>query len=116
MEMTLLGRIQTVSQAALNKGALSPLQTQLTNLPAITSQVNEDIVVSPPFQIRLLQKDKKPRAKGDFNAKAPPKNNPFLPYDPALYVQHLPPSHVLLLNKVNIKILSSLVNRCSFRQ
>jgi sulfate adenylyltransferase (ADP) / ATP adenylyltransferase len=30
---------------------------------------------------------------------APPAANPFLPYDPAMLVQTLPPDHVALLNK-----------------
>lgn len=31
-----------------------------------------------------------------------PDNDPFLPYDEALWVQHLSPSHTLLLNKFNV--------------
>lgn len=30
------------------------------------------------------------------------KNNPFLPYEEALWVRHLSPTHTLLLNKFNV--------------
>lgn len=102
----MLSRIRTVTESALNVGSLTPLETQVTDL------AGNGQTCSPSFQIRLLRKDKKPRGKNFSNTA--PKKNPFLPYDPALYVEHLPPSHVLLLNKYPVVAHHTLIVTSAF--
>jgi ATP adenylyltransferase len=71
--------------AALESGALEPIRTELHEI--------EDGGVR--FAVRLaLGLDHKPRP-----AARPSGANPFLPWDPALYVGELGPDHVCLLNK-----------------
>ncbi len=38
--------------------------------------------------------------QGGPSSSKPPPRNPFLPYEEALWVEHLSPTHTLLLNKV----------------
>lgn len=91
----MLARIRAVSEAALESGSLKPLDTEQTLLPGNGR--------SPPFLLRLLRKHEKPHLPLDKNNNTndnEKKNkNPFLPYDPTLYVADIPPAHVLLLNK-----------------
>lgn len=54
-------------------------------------------------------------AGGDAKPKAPPPANPFLPYDPRLFVSNLSPTHCLLLNKFDVVPLHSLVVTREFR-
>jgi ATP adenylyltransferase len=51
-----------------------------------------------PFQVRILES----LARKE-KAKTPPLNaNPFLPYDPDLFVAPISPTHIALLNKFNV--------------
>jgi len=84
-----------VSAAALEAGALLPIET--------THEEVEDRGV--PFVVRvvdnLARKDRERKAilVGDKSVQP---DNPFLPYDGSLYVGHLAPAHVVLLNKFNV--------------
>lgn len=90
----MFARIRTITNSALEHGSLVPLETKLTRIPG-----ND---LTPPFEIRLLSKHKKPRNKNMSYRQNSPETNPFLPYDQSLYVQHVSPSHVILLNKFPI--------------
>ncbi|OED41391.1 hypothetical protein ACH42_14070 [Endozoicomonas sp. (ex Bugula neritina AB1)] len=89
----LLKELNSVREKAVSSGDLKPVATTL--------YVVEQGGI--PYQIRLLNT---PREKpSGFNAafdatKARP--NPFLPYEDALYVGHLPTGHVILLNKYSV--------------
>src|SRR5262245_34639093 len=51
-----------------------------------------------PFQVRILQ-----ALVSKERAKATPSNlDPFLPYDPELFVAPISPTHIALLNKYNV--------------
>ncbi len=90
MTLTLAEQVTAVTRTALASGALVPFE--------VSGNAVDDAAL--PWRIEwassLARKDQaaipKPGAKpGAFN--------PFLPYDPALYVGDLGPGHVLLLNK-----------------
>ncbi|HKY73211.1 MAG TPA: DUF4922 domain-containing protein [Nitrospira sp.] len=51
-----------------------------------------------PFQVRVLES----LAMKERSKAAPSKLNPFLPYDPDLFVAPISPTHIALLNKFNI--------------
>lgn len=82
----LLRRIEAVGARALAAGALWPIPTRFEHLPA--GGVDYVLRVVDPLR-------RKPAAGATTG-------NPFLPYEEALYVAHLPPRHVLLLNKFNV--------------
>lgn len=90
---TLWRQLLTVTQQALQSGALQPIPTDF--------QYIEDGGIR--FLVRLVRHlARKPRPP---NAEAPqdaPRRNPFLPYDPELYVADASPEHVCLLNKFNV--------------
>ncbi|PXF42055.1 Diadenosine 5',5'''-P1,P4-tetraphosphate phosphorylase 2 [Gracilariopsis chorda] len=96
----MLARIRAVSAAALEQGALQPIETRYTVIPPRKAH-------EPAFVLRVLtnvarkqaESKKQARAKQSANEKA---WNPFLPYDPAMYVQDVGDDHVLLLNKFNV--------------
>ncbi|MEQ1439843.1 phosphorylase [Fontimonas sp. SYSU GA230001] len=82
----LLLRIREVHAQALASGALQPIPTRCESLRA----------GGVDYVLRVVE---------SLRRKPPPgaaQGNPFLPYEPALYVAHLPPRHVLLLNKFNV--------------
>ncbi len=85
---TLPQRVQRVTACALATGALRPIPTTLHHL--------DDGGVR--FVVRMLAgRSIKPHAPEP--GKPATGANPFLPYDPALFVADLPPAHVCLLNK-----------------
>ncbi|PIW00087.1 MAG: phosphorylase [Deltaproteobacteria bacterium CG17_big_fil_post_rev_8_21_14_2_50_63_7] len=87
--LTLLNA-QTVADEALRSGALCPLTTRRF----------ESADGELPFEIRILDRTKERGCSKTFENR--PRANPFLPYDPALYVSHVGESHVCLLNKYPI--------------
>lgn len=93
----LLARLVAVSTSALENGALKPLQTE--------QSVVAEGSTKPGFLLTLLRKHHKPSKPPSFawNSEAVKSTktveNPFLPYDEHLYVRHVSPAHVLLLNK-----------------
>jgi sulfate adenylyltransferase (ADP) / ATP adenylyltransferase len=96
----MLGRIRATAAAARETGALLSIDTE---------HVVVDAAV--PFLVRkvvsLARKDAAAaRRAADAVAPAARKGgadvNPFLPYERAMFVQDVPPSHVCLLNKFNV--------------
>ncbi|KAI0559059.1 phosphorylase [Gracilaria domingensis] len=98
---TLLHRIRAVSAAARETGALKPIDTNYV----VLSQ-NEE--ASPPFMVYVLTnlaRKEADKRRNDPTASASAKDNtfnPFLPYEPAMYVEDVGQHHVMLLNKFNV--------------
>jgi ATP adenylyltransferase len=82
--------IDRVTAAALACGALEPIAT---DPPTIRDR-------GVDFRVRILRRQlvRKQRARQQRGADF----NPFLPYDPDLFVGDISPSHVCLLNKFNV--------------
>lgn len=91
----MLSRIRTAAAQAREKGTLQTIDTW-----------HEHLNTSPPFVLRVLSNISAKKAASnnrDPTGSAPEAPfNPFLPYEPSMYVQELPPDHVLLLNKFNV--------------
>jgi len=90
---TLWDRLLAATQRAWQSGALQPIPTDFQYL--------EDGGIR--FLVRLVRrlagKPRRPLAETPENAA---RRNPFLPYDPELYVADASPTHVCLLNKFNV--------------
>ena len=86
----LLATIDRVAASALACGALEPIATDHT----IISDRSVD------FRVRSLRRQlaRKQRARHEQDVDF----NPFLPYDPDLFVGDISPGHVCLLNKFNV--------------
>jgi len=86
--------VQQTTTQALASGALMPIATHTHTL------ADGGI----PFMVRvvdsLARKAKHDQAQRDRPSRQPV--NPFLPYEPALFVADLSPTHVCLLNKFNV--------------
>ena len=86
--------IQQTTRQALANGALQSIATQ--------TRIIEDAGI--PFVVRLVdslaRKEQYQQAQRDRPPTQP--GNPFLPYDEALFVADLLPTHVCLLNKFNV--------------
>lgn len=65
----------------------------IQSLPTTSEIIEQDGV---EFQVRVITTLNK--TKGN----EPPNVNPFLPYDPALFVAPISPTHIALLNKFNV--------------
>jgi sulfate adenylyltransferase (ADP) / ATP adenylyltransferase len=82
-------RIQQQTQHALECKALQPI-------PTVYEWVEQGNL---RFLVRVLANiQRKEKAAQQQN----PDFNPFLPYDPNLFVTHLSPTHLVLLNKFNV--------------
>jgi len=81
-------QVQRVTARALAAGALRPIPTTLHHV--------DDGGVR--FVVRMLAGHNAKPQPGPAPAASAP-DNPFLPYDPDLFVADLPPAHVCLLNK-----------------
>ncbi|WLQ13453.1 DUF4922 domain-containing protein [Hahella aquimaris] len=88
-------RLRQVSESALASGALVSLPTREEIYP------DEGV----PFVLRLLTNLERKNANATLqeDGSAPKTaDNPFLPYDEALYVGHINDGYVCLLNKFNV--------------
>ena len=89
-------RLMQVSEAALRSGAQRPLPTEY--------EVVEDGGI--PFILRVLasleDKQEARRQQEAAAGGAGRRANPFLPYDPELFVADLSDTHLCLLNKFNV--------------
>jgi ATP adenylyltransferase len=86
----LLDRIREVSDRALRSGALEPIATRSTTV--------DDHGVR--FEVRVLERIAKKRAWE--SAQRTTGQNPFLPYEEALFVAEVSSTHVAVLNKFNV--------------
>lgn len=93
---TLWTRIQDQTQKALDCGALQPIET--------TYEVVEEAEIS--FLVRILanlrRKDKAQKEEGQKKSQTGKDFDPFLPYDPDVFVADFSETHVGLLNKFNV--------------
>ncbi|MGI0494170.1 ATP adenylyltransferase family protein [Alkalinema pantanalense CENA528] len=92
---TLWQRIVDRTQSALACGALQSIAT--------TYEIVDQAGI--PFLVRVLANlDRKTAAKKEQDRKSRlgVEFNPFLPYEPTLYVADLSPTHICLLNKFNV--------------
>ncbi|ALA58369.1 ATP adenylyltransferase family protein [Nitrospira moscoviensis] len=83
---TLLMALHERAARARRLGAIHSIHT-------ITEVLEQDGVA---FQIKVMQSNAKPVSG------APANRNPFLPYDPDLFVASISPTHVALLNKYSV--------------
>lgn len=88
---------ERVAQAALKRGSLLPIATS----PRAVEQGGGSF----QLHVRTANADKKPLPSSPHNP------NPFLPYDPAMYVADVGEQHVCLLNK--FPVLSPHLLICS---
>lgn len=107
----MLSRIRAASSAARDRGALLSFDTEYELVshichPVIGSFAKREVQFIVRVVKNLARKDAAKDLRPDPVAPAKKKRsddfNPFLPYEKAMYVQHIPPSHVLLLNKYNV--------------
>lgn len=90
---TLWPRVAAVTAAAQASGALLSVPTSSFTLGDRGSD----------FAVRIVaQLARKPAPAAAGSPPETPRRNPFLPYDPELFVADLPPHHVCLLNKYNV--------------
>jgi ATP adenylyltransferase len=90
---TLWARVQTVSERALQSGVLQPIPTDFEHVADGGIR----------FLVRIVRHlARKPRRANPDAAPAAARPNPFLPYDPAMYVADASSTHVCLLNKFNV--------------
>jgi ATP adenylyltransferase len=80
---------------ALDCGALLPIQTTRTTI----DDGGMRFVVRQISSLARKEKDEQQRKAGATSARA---SNPFLPYDPDLFVADLSDTHLVLLNKFNV--------------
>lgn len=85
-------RIDTVSGRALQSGALRPIPTRWQTLQEGDTTYVVRIIDN-------LRRKQSARAASDEGVKLA---DPFLDYDPELYVEDIPPAHRMLLNKFNV--------------
>lgn len=93
---TLWTRIQDQTQKALDCGALQPIET--------TYEVVKEAEI--PFLVRILanlrRKDEAKEEEEQQKSQTGKYFNPFLPYDPNVFVADFSETHVGLLNKFNV--------------
>ncbi len=87
----LYAALERQTALALQCGALLPIETALTSLD------DHGVRFAVRVAANLVRKD---AAQKPQDTQAP--RNPFLPYDPDLFVADLSPTHVALLNKFNV--------------
>lgn len=89
-------RIVDTYETASRSGAAFKTQTQVEVLTDPESNLSFVLRISESLQ-------QKPKSEPlPTHNPPPPKRNPFLPYDEALWVSHLSESHTMLLNKFNL--------------
>jgi sulfate adenylyltransferase (ADP) / ATP adenylyltransferase len=129
-EVFMLSRIRAVSAAARETGALVSFETEYEVVNHVCRGHPADGEALPardiPFLIRTVQslarKDaaavvpRDPVSPAPYTPRRDDSFNPFLPYETAMFVQELPPSHVLLLNKFNVVENHTLVVTKDFEE
>ncbi len=89
---TLWPQAQRQSQLALQTGALQSIPTTYCWL--------EDAGIR--FLVRVLDNLARKERAAAKQQRSPNPGNPFLPYEPDLFVTHVSPTHLVLLNKYNV--------------
>jgi ATP adenylyltransferase len=90
---TLWGKLVRASQRALGSGAQQPIPTDF--------RIVKDKGI--PFIVRIVERLARKRTfPEEATVDAESAANPFLPYDPAMFVADISPTHVGLLNKYNV--------------
>jgi sulfate adenylyltransferase (ADP) / ATP adenylyltransferase len=84
----------TLHAALVERTARARQTGALHFLPTAMETIEEDGI---RFQVRVVE-----ALAGKETAKARSPANPFLPYDPGLFVAPISPTHVALLNKFNV--------------
>jgi ATP adenylyltransferase len=85
----------TLQATLLERAAHARRCGAIQSLPTTNEVIEQNGI---PFQVRILESlANKQRAKT-----SPSKVNPFLPYDPELFVAPISPTHIALLNKFNV--------------
>ncbi|KAI9164340.1 bifunctional AP-4-A phosphorylase/ADP sulfurylase [Blastocladiella emersonii ATCC 22665] len=96
-------RITAAYERGLASGAVVFAPTTVHTIADPTLGVDLNVLVAPSLAKKKTNPDQSASAKDGLlplaAAAKPPKVNPFLPYEPAMFVADLSPSHVLLLNK-----------------
>lgn len=92
---TLWDKIKTQTQHALAIGALHSIPTQCEFI----TDGGIEFVVRSLDNIARKEKARKQQKRASSKGKSA---NPFLPYEPDLFVSHLSGSHLCLLNKYNV--------------
>lgn len=85
----------TLWPALLERTARARERKAIHSIPATPEVIEQSGV---PFQVRVI----KALTKKEEARTADPIANPFLPYDPDLFVADISPTHVALLNKFNV--------------
>jgi ATP adenylyltransferase len=91
---TLRAAIERQTAHALACGALLPIETAQTHID------DGGVRFAVRVAANLARKDE--ARVTQHTSREPPPRNPFLPYEPDLYVADLSPTHVALLNKFNV--------------
>jgi sulfate adenylyltransferase (ADP) / ATP adenylyltransferase len=95
-----LEKAREVERRALVSGALQPIETRAEHVRVDSIEFAIRVVSSLACKPMAFQpEDRGPRSDSTSPPKPP---NPFLPYDPDLYVCDVPPRHVCLLNKFQV--------------
>ncbi len=105
---TLWPAILRQTEQALHRGALRPIETTQTS-------IEERGVRFLVRQVSSLARKEATRQAGKAALRSHPAANPFLPYDPDLFVADLSDTHVALLNKFNVIDHHLLIVTRSFR-
>jgi ATP adenylyltransferase len=96
----LRARVEARTQHALATGALHPIETESRT---VRDRGVDFVVRSISSLARKAAARVREADDAKDNAKQPePSRNPFLPYDPDLFVCDVSPTHVCLLNKYNV--------------
>lgn len=90
----LWNQVLETTQRALRAGALQPIPTACQ----FVADGGVHFLVRVVDNLGRKERDRAAAA----NSSSAPRPNPFLPYDPALYVADASPTHVCLLNKFNV--------------
>ncbi|MBK8908608.1 MAG: phosphorylase [Rhodospirillales bacterium] len=93
-------RVVRRAERALISGALSPIRTEEHVVDADRVRFVVRVVSSIRAKAREGLKD--PKGGDPQEETTDPRDDPFLPYDPELFVADLSDTHVLLLNKFNV--------------
>ncbi|MBN2385298.1 phosphorylase [bacterium] len=107
---TLWRAVQDRAASALISGALQPVPTSCCTIEQAGIQFLVNILDS------LVRKSEAKRIQERMSRTADARVNPFLPYDPELFISDLLPSHVALLNKYNVVDHHVLVVTRQFEQ